>query len=142
MRPVRTLVGIRLAVLLGAVVAVLWKPGHVGLHGWGAFGDLFFGPFARWDAGWFIAIARHGYDNPQAAAFFPLYPLVVHAVAFVTRSEVAAGMLVSLASAAGAAALLWRLSRSRDAVLLVALYPAAFVFTAPYSAASSRWRRR
>ena len=133
MRPVRTLVGIRLAFLLGAVVAVLWKPGHVGLHGWGAFGDLFFGPFARWDAGWFIAIARHGYDNPQAAAFFPLYPLVVHAVAFVTRSEVAAGMLVSFAAAAGAAALLWRLSRSRDAVLLVALYPAAFVFTAPYS---------
>jgi hypothetical protein len=129
----RQLVGIRLAYLAGAVVAVLWLPGRVGLHGWGRFGDLVFGPFARWDAGWFIAIARHGYENTQAAAFFPLYPLVVRAVSAVTRSEVAAGVLVSLASAVAVAALLWRVSRSRDAVLLVALYPLAFVFTAPYS---------
>jgi mannosyltransferase PIG-V len=133
LRAARELLAVRLAFLAGAVVAVLWKPGHVGLHGWGRFGDLVFGPFARWDAGWFIAIARHGYENTQAAAFFPLYPLVVRAVSVVTRSEVAAGVLVSLASAVGAAALLWRLSRSRDAVLYLALYPVAFVFTAPYS---------
>jgi hypothetical protein len=132
-RAARELLAVRLAYLLGAVVAVLWKPGHVGLHGWGAFGDLFLGPFARWDAGWFVAIARHGYENRQAAAFFPLYPIVVHVVAFVVRSEVAAGVLVSIASAAGAAALLVRLARGREALQLVALYPLAFVFTAPYS---------
>jgi hypothetical protein len=129
----RTLVGIRLLYLVGAVVAVLWRPGHGGLHAWGPFGDLFFGSFARWDAGWFVAIARHGYDNRQAAAFFPLYPLVVRAVAFVVRSDVAAGVFVSVASAAGVAVLVRRLARSRDSVLLLALYPLAFVFTAPYS---------
>lgn len=133
MNAARTLVGIRVAYLAGAVAAVLWKPGHVGLHGWGAFGDVVFGPFARWDAGWFVAIARHGYDNRQSAAFFPLYPLVVRGVGYVLRSDVAAGVLVSLASAGGAAAILWRLTRSRDSVLLVVLYPLAFVFTAPYS---------
>ena len=133
MRAARELVGIRLAFLAGAIVAVLWRPGHVGLHGWGRFGDLVFGPFARWDAGWFVAIARHGYENAQSAAFFPLYPLVVRAVSVVTGSEVAAGVIVSLASAAVAAMLLYRLSRSHDAVLLLALYPVAFVFTAPYS---------
>jgi hypothetical protein len=127
------LVSIRLAYWLGAIVAVLWKPGHVGLHAWGRFGDLVFGPFARWDAGWFVAIARDGYQNRQSAAFFPLYPLVVRALAWVVRSEVVAGTLVSVASAAGVATLLLRSVRARDAVLLIALYPLAFVFTAPYS---------
>jgi hypothetical protein len=42
-------------------------------------------------------------------------------------------VLVSLASAAGAATMLARLPRGRAAVTLLALYPLAFVFTAPYS---------
>ncbi|HET7146685.1 MAG TPA: mannosyltransferase family protein [Gaiellaceae bacterium] len=133
MSPAAELVAIRVAYVVLVVVSVLWLPGHVGLHGWGSFGDLVFGPFARWDAGWFVAIARHGYQNTQSAAFFPLYPLVVRAVAFVLRSEVASGVLVSLASAAGAATMLARLPRGRAAVTLLALYPLAFVFTAPYS---------
>lgn len=133
MSPAAELVAIRVAYVVLVVVSVLWKPGHVGLHGWGSFGALFFGPFARWDAGWFVAISRHGYENTQSAAFFPLYPLVVRAVGFVLRSDVAAGVLVSLSSAAGAAAMLARLPRGRAAVTLLALYPLAFVFTAPYS---------
>jgi len=131
--PAAELVAIRVAYVVLVVVSVLWLPGHVGLHGWGPFGDLVFGPFARWDAGWFVAIARHGYENTQSAAFFPLYPLVVRAVGVVLRSDVAAGVLVSLASAAGAATMLARLPRGRAAVTLLALYPLAFVFTAPYS---------
>jgi hypothetical protein len=127
------LVAIRLAYLAGAALALLWAPHDVGLHAYGALGDLVFGTFAQWDAGWFVRIAQHGYDTRQSAAFFPLYPLVVRAVAAVLGSEVAAGVVVSLVSAAGAAAILYRLSRSRDAVLLLALYPVAYVFTSIYS---------
>src|SRR4029079_2485818 len=122
-----------------AAVALLWAPHRP------AFGHLFLGVFAQWDAGWFLRVAQHGYDIPQTAAFFPLYPLCVRALAFVLRSHLAAGVLISLASAAGAAglpyplsaagraALLSRLSRSRGAVLLLALYPVAYVFTSVYS---------
>jgi hypothetical protein len=133
MRAGRDLVAIRLAYLALAAVALLWTQGHVVLHAYGAFGDLLFGTFGRWDAGWFVRIATHGYDTEQSAAFFPLYPLVVRALALVLGSHLAAGVVVSLASAAGASVLLYRLSRSRDAVLLLALYPIAYVFTSVYS---------
>jgi len=131
--PAAELVAIRLAYLALAALGLLWMPGTPGLHAYGPLGDLVFGTFAQWDAGWFVRIAKHGYDTKQSAAFFPLYPLVVRAVAVVVRSEVAAGVVVSLASAAGAASLLFRLTRSRGAVLLLALYPIAYVFTSIYS---------
>ena len=128
MSPAVELVAIRLAYVVGAMGALLWAGGAVP-----RFGGLFFGVFAQWDAGWFLRIARHGYDTKQSAAFFPLYPLLVRALAVVVRSYAAAGFLISLASAAGAATILQRLTRSRDAVLLLALYPVAYVFTAVYS---------
>ena len=67
-----------------------------------AASDLLFRTFAQWDARWFVQIAEHGYDEvPQAAAFFPLYPALVHALAWVTGSTLVAGMLISLASRRG-----------------------------------------
>lgn len=122
------LVAIRLAYLVGAALAVLWVPGAAP-----GLGHLFLGIFAQWDAGWFLRISEHGYDTKQSAAFFPLYPLLVRALAFVLRSHLAAGVVVSLASAAGAAGILRRLSGSRDPALLLALYPIAYVFTSVYS---------
>jgi Mannosyltransferase (PIG-V) len=124
---VRQLVAIRLAYVVGAALTLLWAPAAP------AFGHLFLGVFARWDAGWFLRIAEHGYDTKQSAAFFPVYPLCVRALAFVLRSHLAAGFVISLAAAGGAAAILYRLSRSRDAVVLLALYPIAYVFTSVYS---------
>jgi hypothetical protein len=125
----RGLVAIRLAYVVGAIASLLWTQTRP------AFGNLLFGVFAHWDAGWFLGISHYGYPkaSTQSAAFFPLYPLCVRVLAFVLRSHLAAGVVVSLASAAGAAAILYRLSRSRDAVLLLALYPIAYVFTSLYS---------
>jgi hypothetical protein len=77
---------------------------------------------------------------PQAAAFFPVYPALVHALAWVTGSELVAGVLLSLAAGAVAAWVLAELARpllgprgARDAVLYLALYPVGFVFTSLYS---------
>ena len=138
-----TLVSIRVAYLVGLAVAGLWTPVHHGIHRNGAYtpqGDLLFGALNRWDAGWFLRIAQHGYDVKQSSAFFPVYPLLVRGLAFVVRSHLVAGVLISLAAAAVTAELLLRIARSRlgeraarDAVLLFALYPIAFVFTAVYS---------
>lgn len=133
---VGSLAAIRLAYLLGAAASLLWVPVQ---HG-GPGGSLLLRTFDRWDSLWFVRIASHGYSTKQAAAFFPVYPLLVRGVAFVLRNHVAAGMVVSLTAAAGCAWLLERIARrhlsadgARATVLLLALYPFAFVFTAVYS---------
>jgi hypothetical protein len=145
----RRLVGqfvlIRAAFWLGAAVTLLWSPIRDGavqppFRAWLGLGDWLFDTFAQWDSVWFLHIARHGYDQAETAAFFPLYPLLVRGVSEVLRSDVAAAVLVSLAAGAVAVAVLHRLARpllgeagAATTVLLVALYPVAFVFTAAYS---------
>jgi hypothetical protein len=141
--PAWTLAGVRVAFWVGAALSLLWLPLRSDIPPFRAYearSDLLFDTFARWDAQWFIHIVEHGYDSKQATSFFPLYPLVVRGVDEVTRSVVVAGVLVSLVCAAVAAVLLVEIARpklgargARDAVLLVALYPLAFVFTAVQS---------
>jgi hypothetical protein len=141
--PAWTLVGIRVAYWVGAALALLWLPLRHEIAPFRAYEartDLLFNTFAQWDAQWFVHIADHGYDSDQATSFFPLYPLVVHGVSLVLRSTVVAGVLVSLVAAGVAAVLIVEIARpllgpggARDTLLLVALYPLAFVFTAVQS---------
>jgi hypothetical protein len=143
-RSARTLVSIRVAIWLGTALTLLWAPLSGAqippFRAYDARTDLLFDTFAHWDAQWFLHIAEHGYDSKQATSFFPLYPLLVHGVAVVTRSAVVGGVLISLVAAGAAAVALVRIARpllgpaaAADALLLVALYPLAFVFTAPQS---------
>jgi len=79
------------AMFLASRVAMLmiaaWVAAHLPMpdnlqHGW-------LGPLCRWDCGWYLGIAEHGYSphedpaQPGATnfAFFPLYPLLVRFVA-------------------------------------------------------------
>ncbi|HEV2061475.1 MAG TPA: mannosyltransferase family protein, partial [Solirubrobacteraceae bacterium] len=94
------------------------------------------GPLARWDSVWFLEIARDGYDRAHDAAFFPLYPLLVR----LGGGSVLAGAVLSLACFAAALWLLHRLVAldfgervARLCVLLVAVFPGAFFFSAVYS---------
>ena len=141
--PFWTIVWIRAAFWAGTALTLVWAPlpasaiPPVGVgSGWG---DLLFRTFEQWDADWFLRIARDGYAT-DSAAFFPLYPALVHGLAWVVGSELVAGTLLSLASAGAAAWALHELARpllgrggARDAVLCLALFPTAFVFTAVYS---------
>ena len=77
---------------------------------------------------------------PQAAAFFPVYPALVHGVAWATGSILVAGVLVSLVSGAAGAWVLAQLARpllgargAHDAVLYLALFPTALFLGAVYS---------
>lgn len=97
-------------------------------------------PFVRWDSTWYLSIAQHFYSQRQQSAFYPLYPLLIRAVAVLDPSYVAAGILVSLISYATALVLLHRLvtleldaSHARRAVLILAVFPTAFFFSAVYS---------
>lgn len=136
-------VGTRVAYWAAVLGALLWAPqrSHFpSATAYGAGSDFVFGAFAQWDANWFLAIADNGYTAVQGTSFFPLYPAVTAAVAVVVRSTLVAGVLVSLVSAGVAAVAIARIARrcvggrvADDAVLLFALYPIAFVFTAVYS---------
>ena len=111
--------------------------------------DGLLSPLARWDAVWYLQIAQDGYaggeplPSEHRAAFFPLYPLAVRAVAGFTDSAGAsliAAYVVSLAAFFGALYLFYRLvdlelgpEIARVAVLLLALAPSTLFFSAPYS---------
>lgn len=102
------------------------------------------GSLARWDSVWYLSIAQSGYDGSSGlSAFFPLYPLGVRAAAGGGHS---AAVLLLAAYALSAAAfvvalvLLHKLVElelgeryTRTVLALVALWPASFFFSAPYS---------
>jgi hypothetical protein len=104
-----------------------------------------------WDGQWFLAAARSGWPaavptgQGHAAqttlAFFPLFPLSIRGVAAVTGlSLLGAGILVSAVTGLTAIVAVWALVRAyagpdaadRSAVL-VAFFPASFVFSLVYS---------
>ena len=106
----------------------------------GATGDLLAAPLGRWDSVWFLAIADDGYGDGAREAFFPLYPLLVSIVAAPLRSGLIGGALLSTALLGVALVLLHRLvaldhprAVARNAVLVTALFPMSFFFSAVYS---------
>jgi hypothetical protein len=143
-RPAVTFIAIRVAFWLGAAATLIWAPAPerrlIG-DAYGPGSDFVFQALSQWDARWFLQISLHGYEEvPQAAAFFPVYPALVHALAWVTGSPLVAGVLISLAAGAVAAWVLAQIARqllgergAHDAVLYLALYPVGFVLTSLYS---------
>jgi mannosyltransferase PIG-V len=97
----------------------------------------------RQDALWFLRLATHGYAaGDNSAAFFPLYPMLVRAVAWLPGiGPLGAGLLVANASFAGALVMVHGLTHleyrddetARRSVLFLAIFPTAFFFMAPYS---------
>lgn len=95
----------------------------------------------RWDARWYLGIARDGYgETVREAAFFPLYPLLVTAVERLGVPLVPAATLVSVAAAVACVWLLFRIAcrkgstaaQARLAVVLWCVWPAAVVLGAAY----------
>ncbi len=96
----------------GAVAAFGFGPARHVLNpphttrGFGWLGDLLAAPAARWDASWYLVIAKYGYrpdlgafTSPRAA-FFPAYPLGLRSLASLGVPPVLAGVLLSLAALA------------------------------------------
>jgi hypothetical protein len=97
------------------------------------------GVWERFDTLWYIHIAQHGYDRPDAVGFFPLYPLLLRVVSWLI-DPLAAALLVSTLAAFF---LFWgfqkllRLDRPAEdatrALLLYAAWPASFIFFCGYA---------
>ena len=105
--------------------------------------------FAAWDSGWYFDIAQRGYYwNPSgqsSLAFFPLYPLLMRALAWPfgggDRALWIAGIALSYVCLLLGLSVLHRLTAttmgSREAarrtVLYVAVFPFAYFFTQVYT---------
>jgi hypothetical protein len=122
-------------------------------RGLGSLGDVLAAPAARWDAAWYLVIAHYGYRpelgsfTASRTAFFPLYPLGVRSLADLGLTPVIAGVALSVSALAAGLYGLHRLTTleasrlglsragevARLAVLLTAVAPMAFYFSAVYS---------
>lgn len=110
-------------------------------------GQSFLSRWNHWDVTRFITLAQHGYagdpalygDDKGWPAFFPGYPVVLHAVGLVIPSLEAAGLLISLVAGAVAAVALARLADCESggtgpyAVIAMVASPAALFLFAGYS---------
>ncbi len=105
---------------------------------------------ARFDAGWYLSIAAQGYeylpnrfDRQQNLVFFPAFPtLMAWLSLLLARQVVWSGAVVSIIAFAWAMRYLYRLARELMdderavvAVALLAAYPFAVFFSAPYTEA-------
>lgn len=112
----------------------------------------------RFDALWYLAIARDGYPDPPgatvppAAAFFPGFPLAVGVLArLLGGAWLLAANLVALAATVAGLAGLYRLVEegsgdagiARRSVIAATVFPASFFLVAPYTealfVAASAW---
>jgi hypothetical protein len=97
------------------------------------------GVWQRFDTLWYIRISRHGYDDPMATVFYPLYPMLIRALSLITHSELAAALFLSTA---GSFFLCWGALRLFEldyspavafrSLLLWVAWPASFAFFAGY----------
>lgn len=100
---------------------------------------LFLGVWERFDTLWYLHLAAHGYDRPDAVVFFPLYPALIRALSWAMPAIVAALTV----SAIAAFFLFWGLQEllrldfteqvAFESVVFCAVWPGSFVFFAGYS---------
>jgi hypothetical protein len=148
-------VGTLLTFGFGPIRGAFNPPGATRGFGW--LGDLLAAPAARWDAAWYLVIARFGYRpdlgpfTTSRTAFFPLYPLGLRGITWLGAPPVLAGVLLSLLALALALYGIHRLTTlelasaplpnagvrsaevARLAVMLTAFAPMAFFLSAVYS---------
>src|SRR4051794_19647607 len=97
--------------------------------------------WARWDSGWFLRIAEHGYHSGAETAFYPLYPGLLAGLGRAFGGHyVVAGVALSLAACFVSFLLLHRIAEerlgadgARRAVLYLAFFPMALFLQAVYS---------
>jgi hypothetical protein len=117
---------------------------------WGTT-NPFWDAFARHDSGWYLDIARRGYDASSAIAggrsniaFAPVYPVLMRVVGRLFGGSPGdlylGGIVVSWLSFVAAMVVLYHLAaldlprrRAERAVLLTAIFPFAFFFGAVYT---------
>lgn len=107
--------------------------------------QVFLAPLAKWDAEWYMDIARFGYDpslrHGNTPAFFPLWPLAMRAFRTISGMSMEfSGVMLSTALFVAAIPMVWRLTVDYFGPVIanrtcwyMSLAPMAFVFSMPYT---------
>jgi hypothetical protein len=106
----------------------------------GGWRYLLFGIWERFDTLWYLQIASHGYDHPAATVFYPFYPFLIRCFSWFLREPVAAALLISTVATFFVFWGIQELALLDDsmgtsavwAMVLIACWPAAFIFFAAY----------
>jgi hypothetical protein len=97
------------------------------------------GVWERFDTLWYLRIAEHGYDQPMAVIFYPLYPAVIRLASSFLPPTIAALLI----SSGGAFFFFWGMLRIAGADLsagsrvrmlaLICVWPTSFILFAGYA---------
>lgn len=102
----------------------------------------------HWDEHWYVSVARDGYfvdhhTYHSNTAFFPLYPVSIKLLTFISGSYVVSGLLLSIAFLFGACIFLYNLVKefhpeaaSVRTVMLLLFFPTAFFLSSVYAESS------
>ncbi len=132
--------------LITRVVVFTWAALSDGLfedsqsiNAWYNSSSLLLQPWCKWDAQWYLRIASEGYSG-YSFVFFPLYPLVIHALTYITRDPILSGILISNIAFFVAIYYLyklinirWSTGTARRVLLYLVLFPTAFFFAGIYT---------
>jgi hypothetical protein len=113
---------------------ILWDSRMGGTGGWFQIWD-------QWDFGYYQKIAQFGYSgNDGSNAFYPLFPWLVSLVSYISRSYLAAGLIISGIASIVAAIVLRRLvqldypaSVAMRSVWFFLIFPTAYFLHVGYS---------
>lgn len=148
--PVAIFLFSRLVLFALAFFGMGWMPSAVGVGVLGPAhpfpGALFLDAFCRWDVQWYASVADLGYLNQglttatqQNTAFFPLMPMVLHIVSFITGNTFLSGIIISNLTFLASLVVLyhWVTERfgkavSRRACALLCFFPFSFFFATGY----------
>lgn len=96
----------------------------------------------HWDTGFYMVIARVGYQKAEQTAFFPLYGLLERALLPITHNPLVAGLIISDIAGFFLLVVLYQLvredfdeERAGRTVLYLSLFPTAFFLAAGYNEA-------
>jgi Gpi18-like mannosyltransferase len=102
---------------------------------------VIFDSLIHYDAGWYLRIAGQGYDF-NSAPFFPLLPIMIRLLTYLTQDAVAAGFLISNAALFIACYYLHRLVKEEydleiasAAVFIMLFFPTAIFYSTIYTEA-------
>ena len=114
--------------------------------------NFLFGGLIRWDAQYFTHIAQYGYTHENTLAFFPLFPMIVRAIATVLHiplkficnyysTVIIAAVVFNFLLFVKSSIILFKLGKevlrnealAYRAAILFCINPASIFFTAPYS---------
>src|SRR6266481_4394628 len=102
----------------------------------------FFTSWNRWDAANYVRIAQFGYQRVYDTAFFPLFPLLISAIAHLlgSWSYLLVGTLLSNAALLGSLFVIYQLAVESQGeqvagrtLLYLCIFPTAFFFFAAYN---------